>query len=354
MIKNAKRKYDLPVVLKAVKPTGFIMLLFALLLVIQSVFFHTGSITICAPDGITGRQAAATYDLKFGPGGPFGLKGDCGQWSVRIKWPLLVINLLICYILAFLADYGIRKSTRLQRPGRVYFSVIMMIFLATFFMSIATSRVYWGYWFHRPSLPGEIYRIIQVKALIPVDTEKDETGRPVFVVRKFFSLPEMMEWCRSYPYENPNYRILLHLKKNGILPYGTSSNIGNFARLYSQIPEKFMAKAEEGYDESWKLRGLIVDAETTSGERLVLVTVMGKEVSYDHHPVYELLFKGSRSDPSLRFVKGTRYFYDIENYRGLEWYLMWGIFSFFGILAGLPLFTIGILLWRGRDHFQRA
>ena len=83
----------------------------------------------------------------------------------------------------------------------------------------------------------------------------------------------------------------------------------------------------------------MVDAADRLGRRLLFLGLTGGEESNDHHPYYELLFRGQAGASDLSFARGQRFFYDVAGMEGFEWYLGWPLLTIPSIIAGFVVFT---------------
>ena len=52
-----------------------------------------------------------------------------------------------------------------------------------------------------------------------------------------------------------------------------------------------LAEGVSGYDHAKEVQGIALEAEGSKGERYLFVGVTGRQVSNDHYPYYEFLFR---------------------------------------------------------------
>jgi hypothetical protein len=215
-----------------------------------------------------------------------------------------------------------------------------------FLVSTGGSKIYWGYFFARPALLREVNEIAQVNAVIPIKTESDVAGKHPIVVNDDFSLTEAIANGKRDPYYCLDERILIELERRKLLPAAHAATFVGLPELCSLVNGSgVLAKSEKGYHSTNFLRGIVVEALDRSGSRLVFLCLEGGQVSNDHYPYYETVFKRRDGSPELSFVRGQRFFYDVAGMEGAEWYSIWPFLSVFGVIAGFVLFTIARGIW---------
>jgi hypothetical protein len=121
--------------------------------------------------------------------------------------------------------------------------------------------------------------------------------------------------------------------------------------LYELIQSSgVLVEPDQGYEErsAW-MYGLALEAEGRDGSRLLFLELLGGEVSNDHHPAYELLFRAAPGTARFQLVSVNQWFFDVAGIEGMEWYVM---FSFFFPLS-LVLSWIGLIAFvAGRTKQQ--
>jgi hypothetical protein len=314
-----------------------------LLIILQAGFFFCfGTVTLTmASDG--SEASPETSRFAFGAGSPVVINTEGPKWSLDVRWSVLLLNLAACYVLSLILAGAAARVTELRRPALVYLAATAAVCLIAFLGSIIISRSYWGYYFRRPPLLPEANGIREVKAVIPVKTKKHDSGECFMTVDNDFSLVERMSYAEDDPYGCLEERILLDLKRKNLLPRGCSLDLGDLSGMYQLIASSgVLATSEKGYSSSDNLWGVVVDGLDGAGGRLLFVGLMGAEVSNDHHPYYELIFRESAGKNGWTFLRGQRFFYDVAGIEGLEWYAIWPMLSLLGIVVGLP--TLAIIL----------
>jgi hypothetical protein len=215
-----------------------------------------------------------------------------------------------------------------------------MIGLA-FLISITISKAYWGYWFSPPAFLSEVNGVAQVQAIAFFKTQRD-TQNPVIVNDDKYPLSEQLASAKKYSENALTGRVLLELDRRNLIPPNHTATLAGLPDLYSTIQSSGMLeRSSDGYNSSAALWGIAVDAIGTSpGERLVFLCVQGGQLSNDHYPYYELLFRGKPDSSQLTFVRGQRYFYDAAGMEGFEWYVIWPILAIPAVLFGFVVLTI--------------
>jgi len=317
-------------ILQTLTPDSLSVLVFALLLIFQTAFFSTH---------ILYRNGAT--ETIHGIGSPIALRSEEARRSINVKWNMLAANLAASHILSVVLSISIRKIAGIRRPARVFLFAIAVICIIAFVTSIIASRLYWGYYFARPSLLLEVDEIANVKAIIPVKTAIDDSGSLRFVVNTDFSLSESISYAERDAYYCLDARVLLYLKQKHLLPAIPSQDLGDLSGFHSLISKTgLLAIPEEGYYDSVILSGVVIDAEDSASNRLVFAGVTGRQVSNDHYPYYEVLFRDHPQNRMLTFSRGQRFFYDIAGIEGAEWFFLWPALTFLGTVAVLPALTI--------------
>ena len=320
-------------VLRSLKPTALSLLFLAVLLFLQAALCGTCRGT-AAMDG--GRER---WESEHGIGRPVSVAVEDGETDVDVRWAPLLLNLAACHALSVLLARAAAGMTGLRRPAAAYLCASAAVVLLAFLGATTMSRIRWGYWFARPGLPGEIDDVARVNRIVAVTTEEGPEGRS-FAADPGFSLPRALASARGDPYYCLEERILLRLEERGLLPESASAEAGGLSDLRRLIAETgVLAESEEGYDSGGSLRGVVVDAEDASGVRLLFVCARGGQVSNDHYPFYELVFRSDGPGGAPACVHGRRFFYDVAGCEGVEWYVLWPFLAAPGLALGLPVFT---------------
>jgi hypothetical protein len=115
-----------------------------------------------------------------------------------------------------------------------------------------------------------------------------------------------------------------------------------------------LAEPEEGYNDSDLLQGVVIDALSKSGQRLVFVGLNGRQLSNDHFPYYEIVFTGDTGSSALSYMRGQRFFYDVAGIEGAEWFLVWPFLALAGVVIGFVIVTVFMLIWRLIKRTRKA
>jgi len=279
---------------------------------------------------------------QYGLGHPIEVSYSDGvRQDISIHWIALIANLTLSYLVSATSVALLRRATGLENALPLYGGAVLVVASLAFVFSIAFSKIYWGYFFHRPPVLAELEEIAEVSSIIPVTTEQTSAGEYRFAVNSGFSIAESLAWAEKDPYYNQHQRILVYLDQNHLLPDKMASSLGPYAGLYDLLPETgLLAKAQDGYTSAGLLRGVIVEARSRTGSELVFLSATGGQVSNDHYPYYELAFESDPRSDQLTFVRGQHFFFDVAGIEGVTWVGVWLGVSLIGLVVVLPLVTL--------------
>jgi hypothetical protein len=236
---------------------------------------------------------------------------------------------------------------------RVIVKSLLITCAIAFIASIVFSRVYWGYFFFRPSLPSQIDTLDQITSVVPFHTRDDAPTSRVFVAYPEMTIGHLLDSCKKHPYDCDYGRILLRLQEKMILPKEFSYNLRPFPSVPTLLEaSRLLVPSDEGYDSLKYMNGILARGVTRDGTELLVLGAYGGEVSNDHHPYYEAIFSLDR-ESHLKYLAGTLYFADVAGVEGFEWYYVWLLTSVIGSLVVVP---VSLLAWviimkiRGRPN----
>ncbi len=328
-------------ILRTLKPTPLSIIFILLALLSQGVFFSSHTATSSFNSTVP-EQSAGT----FGLGSPITVIAGDGTTSYSIKWVVLALNLATTYVIGGLVAAGLTNATQLRRPAVAYSLVLAAALALVFVVSIMISRRLWGYFMVRPDLLSEVGEIAPVKAVVPLKTASDASGKRTIVPDRDFSLADSMATGKEDSYYCLSARILIELERRNLLPAAPATTLDGLPEFYSLIQtSSTLAKSSEGYDSSAELKGILIDAADKSGGRLVFLGLTGGQLSNDHYPYYEMLFRGRKDARELSFVHDQRFFYDVAGMEGFEWNSILLFLSVPGIVAAFVIFTIARVIW---------
>ena len=341
-------------ILKMLRPTALLGILFLVVLLAQGAFFATHTVTYSMTRS-TGSDAPDKTESSFGIGAPVTITTANGATTYDINWLGLAGNILCCYILAVILSKAFTRATRFRRPALAYGFVALVMIVASFCVAIGFSRMEWGYYFSRPGVLQEMSDITAVSSVIPVKTIPEEGNHRRIVVQDDYSIAKSLEYAKEDPYYCLDERLLFDLEKRGLLPSHPSTDLSGLPDIFSLVRDTgILATPSEGYNDSDILRGIVIDAMGKSGQRLVFLGLTGMQLSNDHYPYYELVFSGTAGSETLSYIHGQRFFYDVAGIEGAEWYVIWPVLALIGIIGGFAVFTIVILLWKVMRRIKTA
>jgi hypothetical protein len=112
--------------------------------------------------------------------------------------------------------------------------------------------------------------------------------------------------------------------------------------------------SDPGYRSSHQLDGLAVDAVDREGKRMLILAFRGGQLSNDHYPYYEMLFRAPQDPARLEFVRSQRYFYDAAGMEGFEWYVIWPVLAVPAMIIGMVIFcAMGVARSPQPDHLSK-
>lgn len=323
-----------------IRPRVITIILFCLMTAYSLLLVSTGH-----SHGGVARRIESTYLMGFGP---------CVQvktvyvddkkveQSIEIYWLRVFINVAAFYVLALLITRLVGKHTRLLT------SVIILTLLLAFLGAITASKMYWGYFLRRPGLDRRIRNWDRVISITPVSTERQADGTGIFVVDGSYSISNRIKYGRSDSYYCLDARILIALEDKGKLPDSPNRMEAELlSSLYGRLDSSgILVEGDPGYDEAKLLHGVVVEAVGKDNQRYVFVGVKGLEVSNDHRPYYEFLFKTGKQTSELKLLSCNQFFYDVAGIEGLEWPIMFLYLSGFGLLVTAPITLVVIMFIR--------
>jgi hypothetical protein len=321
--------------LRVLKPIPLTFIFILLSLVSQAVWLSSTSSTF-----VLGSDAPTPTVHSFGLGSPISIISINGQTTLKIQWAMLLLNLTGTYVLSALLAWAIARATGLRSPAAAYGLVALSMIAFAFVTSITISKFYWGYFFTKPGLLSETSQVTEVRAVASIKTV-EQSGKRFLVADETDSLPDSLASAKKYAEDCLDGRILLELDRRKLIPPAFIGSLAGLSEFYRLIEESnALVASSPGYDSSQQLEGVVVDAIGSQGNRLVFLCLTGGQLSNDHYPYYELLFRGEPESNQLSLIRAQRYFYDAAGMEGFEWYVIWPMLAIPGVLVAFLLFTI--------------
>jgi hypothetical protein len=227
-----------------------------------------------------------------------------------------------------------------------------MVVVGCFVVGVTTGAVvstnYWGYPFARPAIPevAKARRVLSVTSLRAVR----QGARCALEAETLPDLHQHLASRRKYVDEFPDLRALVALEDRGLLPPDARPPAWlEPSILYQAVVDAgILVRGDPGYDLAGCFGGYAIELSLPSGKSRLLFTAGGPEVSNDHHPYYEVLFR--REGTGLIPERKRIAFFDIAGIEGLEWPLLHGIFVTLcflvtGATAVVLLIAKGLARW---------
>ena len=218
---------------------------------------------------------------------------------------------------------------------------------------------YWGYFLKRPIIFNEVTKaesILRASYVYAVDSN----GKKAFVIADS-SKREYLLMDDENGYYNSKSRIYLTLTGNAhrganlysfkkiLLDSSMGFGSGKLTELSEKIHADSMIPAIYKAYSSRKLAlsGSLTEFETADKTKYIYVGLSGGELSNDHHPFYEFLFRSSGNELIL---KNKQVFYtDFAGIEGVEMIYLIPFFSFVIVLFSLFIYMIISLI----RYFQK-
>lgn len=111
----------------------------------------------------------------------------------------------------------------------------------------------------------------------------------------------------------------------------------------------FLEKGRQNYDSRNNLRGYLCTAKNNKNENLMIVSVMGGQVSDDTYPLYDILLQGEPGNIT-GFKLLNKYYEDVAGFEGFRFYFIAIVLS---VLSGLITTVLLIIIKIFRFIFQK-
>ncbi|MEB3214800.1 MAG: hypothetical protein VKN72_00870 [Nostocales cyanobacterium 94392] len=243
-----------------------------------------------------------------------------------------------------------------------------------FLASISISKYYWGYYLNPPGLPNQVKEFDKIRSITPVSSIKRNDGSRIFKIDTSNSCIEEIQSGIENLQSNcgtgkcnteycDNTRILLSLNKQGKLPKKTPYiSPDKLNSLYNYLEKtKLLYQGEAGYNgelvsdktsgdliskgDGKRLEGIVIEAEDNNNQSLLFIAANGGQISNDHYPYYEFLFKFYDNKSAPELIANNRFFYEIAGFEELfVWYFIWIFLIGIGFILSIPITFLLILM----------
>lgn len=218
------------------------------------------------------------------------------------------------------------------------------------------SRMYWGYFVTPPPVPRMVNGWSEIQSITPI-IAPETIEPPRFEIASDWNcsasrqspLLDDLPYCASNRCNTEfcdSSRVLISLYNQGLLnqvfPTIDPSKLGEIEEAIIDSDRLF--PIEPGYEElaANNVRGLIIEAQDSAGEKYVLVAFGTGQIANDRYPVYEFIFHRT-PDNTLDLRVSQRFYYDIAGIEGLSAgivFLVFAILSFFITLIILIIYYL--------------
>ena len=241
-------------------------------------------------------------------------------------------------------DKGVKYFLKL---GACLFFAVGILSLV---IGVTFSYFYWGYLIRRPGLPSGLRAMTDIKRVIPVMMSDDARDTRNFIFNNNFTLEADLAHCENDSYYCLDGRVLSYFRNRHLLPAQYSHTLDGMPDIRNLLRQSgLFVESDPGYDSEKYMQGIVIEGRDLKGDYLVFLAARGGEVSNDHDPLYEALFKG----PDLQhmtFREGNRFFFDVAGIEGLEWYIAW---LALWVAGGVTIVPIALITAIGVEIYKR-
>jgi hypothetical protein len=213
--------------------------------------------------------------------------------------------------------------------SRRFIVLVTGLLMLSVAVGVVFSRLYWHYWISPPSVLSWVDNFETIEAIVDVECEPLQTAQSALV-----SESDLHRLALAYlesPKDYPGGQLWAAI-------HATSKPVGraNVAPTMVQaicddlFSSGFVVDGDPGYPLTRRLQGHLAAGRSRKGEQLHIVSLLGGEMSNDHHPVYDVEFMQTGSE-RRRVTRHHAYFEDIAGIEGMRWFPM-AVWTF---LAGM-------------------
>ncbi len=255
------------------------------------------------------------------------------HYSDGLTWYILFIFAPLA--LGLLTAIALHKKV-LTPSFRILLYSIVTLQVAFQIAATTISSNYWGYPFKRQSIFSEISQADKVITFSKVFTDPNKKPMTLSV---FLDTAKFEKGLlgRKDPYYGGKDRILMVFEDNAHI----HGNLYYIPEIYDDTTKKIsldklnkvansiyssgiIDNGEMSMDFGKILNGIIVEYQTKDNEQYLFAGLAGQEISNDHHPFYEFLFKEING---VELIKKQRYYYDFAGVEGLEYTFISPLFA---------------------------
>jgi hypothetical protein len=242
-----------------------------------------------------------------------------------------------------------RLAQATRRTLRAHWPLFAVLLLSVAGAS-ALTRATWGYWFWRP-LPDA--RILEAPRLLSLTHVM--TGFSPWPPQQLMRDPGASTEGRIAAYHRDSFesgtaRVLASLQEEGRLPSLPAMEPSRLAALLPEVlASGVLVRPDPDYTDRVYLGGSILEAEAADGSRLLFMALNGSEISNDHYPRYELLFRAGPGEDTFALLSTRRWYIDIAGMEFFEWpgYFLF-VLTVLGVLTGVGRGVLTLVRWLRR------
>jgi hypothetical protein len=244
------------------------------------------------------------------------------------------------------------RSPRQHPRLRIAIIGVAAAMLPPMIVAMIISKLYWGYFVMRPTpSPGVMgaTQVVGISALADGETNAQYKG---FIRGVRGTIIERIDDVgREGGYYNLEQRALIALQNRGIdfihAPELTDNQIATLNNAVESSDR--IQQGSPSYKQASALHGYAMQFSTKSDLEMYFVAVRGRQVSNDHYPYYEFVFRKPPNQP-LELQSFRMFYFDIAGFEHGEWFIIamgLGIFWTPPVLL-VVLLVLAAITWRDR------
>jgi hypothetical protein len=268
------------------------------------------------------------------------------HYSDNFTW--ITLFLLIPLAIGFLIYYKTKnKQIVKSTEAALRVSIVQYAFILIFSVF---SYFNWGYAFKRPTVFKEVKKAEKVLTCTRVSNVDSLGVKPLFIIN-YTTKESYCLYDRSNSYYGKTDRVFMvfedrshkkpELSKVLEIYRNPEQNVSEdvLQNIEKQIFESgIIDKGKPEWDTCGTLRGVITEFVTSKNEKYLFAGLDGGEVSNDHYPFYEFLFKEKNQEYKL--IKKQRFYTDIAGAEGFEYSKILPVFSVMVIISIILSFIL--------------
>lgn len=219
---------------------------------------------------------------------------------------------------------------------------LVISFIIPALAAFGFSKYYWGYYVSTPPIPFFEESVKSIESVSYI--QEDATTGNVNIEAFDFSsgrFKELLLYYKDHPDAGVWGRLPIQIYNQNMAPDNIKTLPKEEVVLIIEKARShgsFIKKGEQGYDYTKWLRGHIAKGLNVNGDTMVFACLRGQQVSNDHYPVYDFVFR-IRTEGKYELIASQTYFEDIAGLEGLRIKELLKVFiGLWMVLTALTLF----------------